>query len=544
MKTESRQFRLCDKYRYMLYLLYIILLLPVFLSRDFTPANELKYMSIAEEALTNRTWFTFYNHGEIYADKPPLFFWLIMISKMIFGKYYIGITGLFSLVPVVGILVIMNKWLKDEKIIFYPVVSELLLLTTALFTGASLFVRMDMLMTFFIVLSLYTFFRIYRGRHKSFEQIMLPVYIFLSVFTKGAMGFIIPIVSILAFLIVKRQIKTFTRYLGWKQWSIMIALFVLWFMAVYIEGGKEYLNNLLFRQTIGRGVNSFHHKESFIYYFPRMIMTFAPWSILYIILIWQGIRKRMFNDDVRLFFAITATVNILLLSLISSKIDIYMLPLYPFIVYLSSSLLPDFIKTKATRIAIAIPAILFILAFPISFFVTGKIPYEYNSLLGAHVGLFLLFIAGLLAIVFLKREQIRKSIILLSTGLFCVLISVPFFLPQFSNVLGFKMTALNASQIAESENISQYAYYKFPKAPNMDIYLGKKMAKISSVNELDSLVNIGKKSILFVRETEIRREHEFSQWLEKHRLVWHEGRYRWYILDNVNQELKKWKIEN
>lgn len=449
---------------------------------------------------------------------------------MIFSKYNIGIIGLFSLLPVIGILVIMNKWLKDEKIIFYPVVSELLLVTTALFAGASLFVRMDMLMTFFIVLSLYTFFRIYKGRHKRFEPIMLPVYIFLSVFTKGAMGFIIPIASVLAFLIVKRQIKTFGRYLGWKQWGIMIALFALWFVAVYTEGGEEYLNNLLFRQTVGRGVNSFHHKESFVYYFPRMIVTFAPWSILYIVLIWQGIRKRLFNDDVRLFFAVIAAVNIVLLSLISSKIDIYMLPLYPFIVYLSATLLPDFIKTTATKIAIAIPAVLFILAFPISFFVAGKIPYEYNSLLGAHIGLFLLSIAGLLAVVFLKRKQIQKSIIILSVGLFCVLISVPFTLPQFRNVLGFKVMALEGAQIAERENISQYVYYKYPKAPNMDIYLGKRMEIISSINELDSLVNIGRKSLLFVRETEIRREREFSQWLERHRLMWHEGRYRWYII--------------
>ncbi|MDD2251218.1 MAG: glycosyl transferase, partial [Candidatus Cloacimonetes bacterium] len=78
------------------YLYYLLLLIPAFIFRDFTPANELKYISIADEALQSGTWFTFYNHGEIYADKPPLFFWLIMLSKLITGGYHMWLIGLFS----------------------------------------------------------------------------------------------------------------------------------------------------------------------------------------------------------------------------------------------------------------------------------------------------------------------------------------------------------------------------------------------------------------------------------------------------------------
>lgn len=536
IKLECQQFKPYDKYyvirRNYRYLLYFVLLLPVFIFRDFTPANELKYMSIATEAINNNTWFTFYNHGEIYAEKPPLFFWLIMFSHMIFGQHYIEIIGLFSVIPAIGIVAVMNKWLKEENVLFNPIASELLLLTTAMFTGAILIVRMDMLMSFFIVISLYTFFRIYKNKHKRFEKLLLPVYVFLGVFSKGCMGFIVPLTSILVFLIVKKQLRTFVYYWGWRQWVILLSLSMFWFLGVYIEGGEGYLNDLLFKQTIGRGIDSFHHKEPFWFYFPRMLVTFAPWSILYIVLIWQGIKKRMFRDDIKLFFVVIIVVNTLLLSLISSKLDIYMLPLYPFIVYLGSSLLPCFDKKIVTKIAVIIPIILLVAAFPISFFIESKIVYDYDNIFIVRLALFLLLVAGGLAGFFLKKDQIQKSIITLSFGILCTLFVVSFALPQFNKYLGFRSMAENAFQVAQDEDIQQYMYYKFPTAPNMDVYLGKEVININSINELDSLIYTGEKNILFVRETEMRRDTLFCEWLENQMLMWHEGKYRWYIISD------------
>ena len=66
---------------YKLFIFIVVALLPVLILRDYTPDNELRYLSIVDEAMENGTFFTFYNQGEIYADKPPLYFWLIMLGK-------------------------------------------------------------------------------------------------------------------------------------------------------------------------------------------------------------------------------------------------------------------------------------------------------------------------------------------------------------------------------------------------------------------------------------------------------------------------------
>ncbi|MCD8185057.1 MAG: hypothetical protein LUD68_00925 [Rikenellaceae bacterium] len=199
------------------FLWYAVLLIPAFVFRDYSPDNELKYLSIAQEALQNGTWFTFYNHGQAYADKPPLFFWLIMLSKLAAGRYYLWLIGLFSLLPALGILAVMNRWFLRYGVRHRPVVSEILLLTTVLFTASALVVRMDMLMTFFIVLSLYTFFRLYRPVGSIPSRWWLPIWIFGAVFTKGPMGFLIPVLSMLAFSGLQKDFRSLWRIMGWKS---------------------------------------------------------------------------------------------------------------------------------------------------------------------------------------------------------------------------------------------------------------------------------------------------------------------------------------
>lgn len=96
------------------YVLFLLAVLPTLFLRDFTPANELRYLSIAEEALRNHTFFTFTNHGVAYADKPPLYFWWVMLGKWMFGTHRMWFLSLASLVPALITVRTMDKWVEGE----------------------------------------------------------------------------------------------------------------------------------------------------------------------------------------------------------------------------------------------------------------------------------------------------------------------------------------------------------------------------------------------------------------------------------------------
>lgn len=139
-------------------------LTPLMALRDFTPANELRYLNIVDEMISEGNIFTLTNQGEPYADKPPLYFWLAALLRVILGQHSMYALSLLSFIPAAVIMVLMDRWLvsasggSGRPGFMVRFASAMMLGTSALFVGTSVFLRMDMLMCMFIVMSLYSFY--------------------------------------------------------------------------------------------------------------------------------------------------------------------------------------------------------------------------------------------------------------------------------------------------------------------------------------------------------------------------------------------------
>lgn len=487
------------------YLLIIICFLPSLLFRDFTPNNELKYLSIADEALRNGHVFTFWNHGIAYADKPPLYLWIVMLGKWLFGQHSMLFLGLFSLVPACLILYIMDKWCRNVLPSSLRISGSLMLISSGLFTGSALVLRMDMLMALFIVLALYTFYKLYTHQNGPYDTFLLPLYIFLAVFTKGPIGIIIPLISIFVFLLVKKQIRNFGKFLGWKQWSILLGLFILWFLVVYLEGGKEYLNNLVFHQTVNRAVNSFHHKKPVWYYFVTIWYSLFPWIFLYLTLILIGIKKHLFHTDLKKLFLTVISTTFLLLSLFSGKLDIYLLPIFPFIAYLAFLILPD-IRSNYLRFAIAIPDLLLLFTFPAFFWLVSHFPILQNPFFW--IAASLLSACSLISLVFLFRKHFIRSTNTLSIGILLTLLTGGFAISGINSQIGLEEVCQKAETLARQNNIQHYYFYKFRSGENMDVYLKEKIDPI----DIDTLPSPQDKQnfIIFVKDNQVAKEDKLQ----------------------------------
>lgn len=146
--------------RRLIYFLFFTALLPILIIRDFTPDNELRYLSIADEAIRNNHLFTFYNHGMPYADKPPLYLWIIMLVRIVLGCHQMWAIGMFSVIPAIITTHTMDKWVDKSSDSNSQLTTTVLLLTSGLFAGLAITLRMDMLMCMFIVLAMRSFWNI------------------------------------------------------------------------------------------------------------------------------------------------------------------------------------------------------------------------------------------------------------------------------------------------------------------------------------------------------------------------------------------------
>jgi 4-amino-4-deoxy-L-arabinose transferase-like glycosyltransferase len=486
------------------YVLYILAVLPVFILRDFTFDNELRYLSIADEALRNGSVFTFTNHGLFYADKPPLYIWIVMLGKLIFGKHCLLFLGLFSFLPALIVIYIMDQWVKESLSENQRLTGQLMLITSGYFLGAALVLRMDMLMCMFIVLALYTFFKMYRGESRKIDAFLFPVYLFMAIFSKGPVGIIVPFISIFVFLVVKGEIKTIGRYWGWKTMSVLLAFCVIWFTGVYVEGGSNYLNDLLFNQTVNRAVNSFHHKEPIYYYLISIWYSLAPWSLLYAGVLLMGLKKKLVTTDLeRLFLSITISTFVTL-SLISAKLQIYMLPVFPFIAYLTILWLDRFKSQEWIAILIGIPAFLFCIAFPAA--IIGQMLMgitEYPTIILSLVAALVLSTAGFTALKKLSGNDVNQPIMIMSVGLLCAVFIFSFAIPSINSRIGMGSLCQQAKNESIQKNIQNYYCFNMSRGENLDVYLTREPKNLSEKDLLNANSVIRKPAILFVSREDI-----------------------------------------
>lgn len=521
--------------QWMRYLLIFIALLPLLLLRDFTPDNELKYLSIADEAIANGHIFAFYNHGVAYADKPPLYIWAIMLGKILFGEHLMFFISLLSVIPAFVTLYVMGKWCERFLSRNKTINAELMLVTSIYFIAPIIVLRMDMLMTMFITLSLYTFYRMYMHNHliagNSGRNItgtiaekrryckwrwLLPFYIFMALFTKGPIGIMMPILSITLFLAVSGEIRSIGKYLGWRCWALLATLCAIWFTCVYLDGGTEYLNNLLFNQTVNRAVDAFHHKKPFYFYGVTYWFSLAPWSLLAFVTVILAIYRKLFNTTLLKFFAVTVAGTFLMLSMISSKLEIYMLPCFPFIIYGTAILLPKVKESILVKTSVMVPAILFILAsigsVVILRFVNNLNLPEVIFNLWAPVEFFvaILGIGGICSLYFLfKKKSLGGAINSIALSMLLLVFSVSFSIPKINPMIGLREGCNKAMEVASEKGIDNFSHYRMTIGSNLDVYLQRQLTELKA-EELATLSN----SMLFIKTKYIARDSLLEKAIE------------------------------
>lgn len=492
--------------RWQYFILLTVALVPMFALRDYTPDNELRYLSIADEALRNGHLFAFYNQGIAYADKPPLYLWMVMLCRLMLGRHSLLCLGVLSVVPAMVVLWVMDRWSAGMLPRRSRRVAEMLLVTTCYFLGAMMVLRMDMLMTMFIVLALYTFYGIYEGKSGRCRQWLLGLWVFLALFTKGPYGVLIPLLSIIAFLIYKKSWHKFAECIGWRFWTILLALSAMWIAAAYAEGGAEYVRNLLFHQTMERAVNAFTHKKGVLFYITTMPLTMAPWILLYAIEIIGGALRHGKLAEIEQFFLAVILTSLVLLSCVSSKLEIYLLPVYPFVSYLAVMQLDKEPGMRGSRVGIFVPAVLLSLVLP-AFLVVRA-----NNVLPEWIGVWevmaiaiALTVAGVVALSLLYRKNgIYGAIAVLGAGILCAVFIAGFAMPRVNAEIGYGSLARAGEEMGSRGGIGTgYCSYRVTRASGMDVYLHHRVEE-ATMGELLKMKHDHRQEVVFLRQSDVQ----------------------------------------
>jgi 4-amino-4-deoxy-L-arabinose transferase-like glycosyltransferase len=300
-----------------------------YVRRDLWEPDEARYAYIAREMRDSGEWLIPHRHGEYYAHKPPLMFWLINVFSFLTGGVVGGVaTRLPSLLG--GILTmwalarVADLWGQREA----AWRAILILCTSYLFWHEVGMGQIDALLCGLEMATLALLLA--ENGHPTFRR---PAAAYacmgLAVLAKGPVGFLVPLGTYVAVTLAAGEGRWLRRF-HWCWGPVITLLFPgLWLLLVLAHGAPPgYFHELLLGQTVGRAGGEFGHRQPFYYFLAYFPLDFLPWTLFLPAAVAALIRR----SDARLLVR-RAVVWILFVlvffSLSVSKRNLYTLLVYP-----------------------------------------------------------------------------------------------------------------------------------------------------------------------------------------------------------------------
>jgi 4-amino-4-deoxy-L-arabinose transferase-like glycosyltransferase len=321
---------------------------------DLWSPDEPRYAEVSREMVNGGDWILMHRNGELYTDKPPLFFWAVAISSFLWqGTTPFPVrfpSALFGTLTVL-LTFFIGKRLYSSRTGF---LSGLILATSFQFAYLSTRGNIDTTLTFFTTASILCFLKWYQQSKEgetSLERMKgLSFYGYyigmgLGTLAKGPIGFILPLLGTLLFLLVQKDWKRIKAMRLLSGILLFLAIVLAWYLPAILIGGKEYFEATLFHHSFDRFVKGSAHIRPIYYYFYNFPADFLPWFIFLPAAMIYGFSRAMMSKRKEFLFLMIWFIFIFLFFTLSKgKRGLYLLPLFPAVSLMVGKLWEDFIS--------------------------------------------------------------------------------------------------------------------------------------------------------------------------------------------------------
>jgi 4-amino-4-deoxy-L-arabinose transferase-like glycosyltransferase len=296
--------------------------------RDLFVGDETKYGQVVREMRATGAFFLPTLNGTPFTHKPPIHFWMIDLLTFPLGVYSMWAFVLPSLIAFLFLLCVM--WKIGGPLAAFICGSSLMIWASAQSA------RMDVSFTAFIVLALWQLERFF-DRDDFRALLWSAIAIGIAVLIKGPMA---PVIAIVLFLLEWMRGKRIPRGNYAPAILAMIVIPLLWLVPAMLLGGRAYTHDVIVKQTVGRAVASWVHNAPPWFYIVHLPASLFPWFFLAaaaVIALWRTHR-----------FLINWILAVLVpYSLMSSKLDVYMMAMIPPI----ALLIAEYVSRERGRLA-------------------------------------------------------------------------------------------------------------------------------------------------------------------------------------------------
>lgn len=350
--------------------------------------DEPRNAGCAAEMLERGDWVVPWFNGEIRTHKPVMLYWLMMGAYAVFGvsefsaRLWAAVlgTGTVLLTYLIG-----SRLLDAKRGLLAAVILASTITPVMLFRAATPDAPLIFLMTLAIAIYVVAVTNTagssrFATDYPSDRRVLALIYgvMGLAVLTKGPIGLVLPTAIIGMFLLIRRLpersadsrppnriltlaaacarpfhplhfLKTCVFMKPLTALAACLAVALPWYVVVTLRTDGEWTRGFFLDHNVGRFAQPMEHHSGPIFYYPLVMCAgFFPWSVFFIPLALDLIRKLKQPDAAhasRLFCVCWIGVVVGLFSLAGTKLPSYIAPCYPALALLMS----DFVVRLADR---------------------------------------------------------------------------------------------------------------------------------------------------------------------------------------------------
>jgi 4-amino-4-deoxy-L-arabinose transferase-like glycosyltransferase len=454
-------------------------------------ANESFYAVTPREMMESGDYLSPQFNYQPRAQKPPLTYWIIVISYKVFGitEFSVRLPGALAAIGVILFIYAIGR------LLFSPtagLLAALFLATTPRFFGLARKLPIDILLLFWLA---GTAFFIIRAIKKNTTSSWIPVYLFLGFgfLTKGPVAWLIPGGAVLLWILWTRRLRIAQLRPFWGGF-VLLAVVAPWYILTYYYHGWEYIAAFFLRDNLGRfATQSLGPARGLLYYFPVYLADFFPWSLLSLIALYYVWRKHRSDEPLRdssfAFPLVWCGLVFIFFSLSRNKQEYYIASIYPMMAVVLAGVLDQSLRLGAEwkRLFslwkwgyLLISLFLLALSFVLIAVLQSLLPFSHSLL---HFAPSVFLFAGALSVAWYAfRHNSVATLLSLSVPIYSLFILAPIvYLPAIEPLRPVKVLCETIK--LKSQPGDEVGYYR-ASIPSMAFYLHRPIFEELSPDEM------------------------------------------------------------
>lgn len=316
--------------------------------------DEINFAESAREMIATGNYFSVQIDYATFTEKPPLFFWMQVLSMKIFGinefaaRFPNAVCGIVTLI----VLFRIGKKVYNEQLARIWVMVYLGTLLTFFYFKTGI---IDPWFNLFIFLAIYYFYRLTNisSNKKTKLAILTGLFLGLAVLTKGPVAILITALCYIVFIIIHKG----KFFITWKDFlALFISSFLVcfaWFGIDLIQHGPKFIIEFTQRQLAIFSTSDAGHGQPFFYHWWVLLIGCFPASVFFI-------RGHVVNNGnaaqraFKLWMIILFWVTLLLFSIVKTKIIHYSSLCWFPLTFLASLFINEYWEKRIVKIHVGL----------------------------------------------------------------------------------------------------------------------------------------------------------------------------------------------